>query len=97
MVGRDVSQVYVRSENKHTGIALRTEDLCDYRGKVKNVNLEVRRGEIVGIAGLVGAGRTETAELLYGIQPIKSGKVYIKGDEVHPKSPSRQRSLASVW
>lgn len=93
MVGRDVSQVYVRSENKHTGIALRTEDLCDYRGKVKNVNLEVRRGEIVGIAGLVGAGRTETAELLYGIQPIKSGKVYIKGDEVHPKSPIQATKL----
>ena len=73
MVGRDVSQVYVRSENKHTGIALRTENLCDYRDKVKNVNLEVRRGEIVGIAGLVGAGRTETAELLYGIQPTKLG------------------------
>ena len=93
MVGRDVSQVYVRSENKHTGIALRTENLCDYRDKVKNVNLEVRRGEIVGIAGLVGAGRTETAELLYGIQPIKSGKVYIKGDEVHPKSPIQATKL----
>lgn len=93
MVGRDVSQVYVRSENKHTGIALRTENLCDYRDKVKNVNLEVRRGEIVGIAGLVGAGRTETAELLYGIQPIKSGNVYIKGDEVHPKSPIQATKL----
>ena len=93
MVGRDVSQVYVRTENKHDGIALRAENLCDYHGKVKNVNLTLKKGEIVGIAGLVGAGRTETAELLYGIRPIKSGKVYIKGDEVLPKSPIQATKL----
>ena len=78
MVGRDVSQVYVRTENKHEGIALKTEKLCDYNGKVKNVSLTVKRGEIVGISGLLGAGRTETAELLYGIRPIKSGKIVCK-------------------
>ena len=93
MVGRDVSQVYVRTENKHDGIALRAENLCDYHGKVKNVNLTLKKGEIVGIAGLVRAGRTETAELLYGIRPIKSGKVYIKGDEVLPKSPIQATKL----
>lgn len=87
MVGRDVSQVYVRTENKHEGIALKTEKLCDYNGKVKNVSLTVKRGEIVGISGLVGAGRTETAELLYGIRPIKSGKVYVNKKLVNPKSP----------
>lgn len=93
MVGRDVSQVYVRTENKHSDIALRTENLCDHRGKVRNVNLEVRRGEIVGIAGLVGAGRTETAELLYGIQPIKSGEVYVNEKKVSPKSPKHATEL----
>lgn len=87
MVGRDVSQVYVRTENKHTEVALQTENLCDYRGKVKNVSITVKKGEIVGIAGLVGAGRTETAELLYGISPIKSGRVLIHGKEVSPKTP----------
>ena len=87
MVGRDVSQVYVRSENKFTGEALRTEKLQDYDGKVKGVDISVNRGEIVGIAGLVGAGRTELAQLIYGIHPIKSGKVFINGKEIIPKSP----------
>ena len=41
----------------------------------------------MGLAGLVGAGRTETAELLYGIEKIKSGKVYVRGNQVFPKSP----------
>ncbi|MDO5424237.1 MAG: sugar ABC transporter ATP-binding protein [Eubacteriales bacterium] len=87
MVGRDVSQVYVRTENAHSGIALRTENLCDQKGRVKNVTLSVKKGEIVGIAGLVGAGRTETAELLYGISPIKSGQIYVNEKPVNPKSP----------
>jgi len=87
MVGRDVSQVYVRTKNNHSGEALRTENLTDYSGKVKGVNIFVNRGEIVGIAGLVGAGRTELAQLIYGINPIKSGKVYVNGKEITIKSP----------
>lgn len=93
MVGRDVSQVYVRTRNEHTGIALCTQNLCDYKGKVKNVSISVRRGEIVGIAGLVGAGRTETAELLYGIEPVKSGNVFINEENVLPKSPQNAVKL----
>ena len=93
MVGRDVSQVYVRTENKHSGVALKAENLCDYHGRVQNVNLTVEKGEIIGIAGLVGAGRTETAELLYGIQPIKSGQVYIDGKPVSIKSPIQATKL----
>lgn len=87
MVGRDVSQVYVRTENRHTGEALRTENLSDYSGKVKGANIFVNRGEIVGIAGLVGSGRTELAQLIYGINPIKAGKVYVNNNEINPKSP----------
>ena len=87
MVGRSVEQVYARTENKHEGITLKTENLCDYNGRVRNVSFTVGKGEIVGLAGLVGAGRTETAELLYGIEKIKSGKVYVRGNQVFPKSP----------
>lgn len=93
MVGRDVSQVYVRTPNDHEGVALRTENLCDYNGRVKNVNLTVAKGEIVGLAGLVGAGRTETAELIYGIQPVKSGQIYINGNPVSIKSPIQATRL----
>lgn len=93
MVGRDVSQVYVRTENEHDGIALKAENLCDYSGKVKNVSLEVKKGEIVGIAGLVGAGRTETAELIYGIRQLKSGQISLHGNAVTVKSPLQATKL----
>ena len=63
MVGRDVSQVYVRNKNDFNEEALRVEGLCDQGGRVKGVSFNVRKGEIVGLAGLVGAGRTETAEM----------------------------------
>jgi ABC-type sugar transport system ATPase subunit len=93
MVGRDVSQVYVRTPNEHTEVALRTENLSDYKGRVKDVSITVRKGEIVGLAGLVGAGRTETAELIYGINRIKSGKIFLNGKEVVPKSPVHATKL----
>mgnify|MGYP000196499670 FL=1 len=47
MVGRSVEQVYARTENEHEGITLKTENLCDYKGRVRNVSFTVRKGEIV--------------------------------------------------
>ncbi len=93
MVGRDISQVYVRTENKHEGVALKAENLYDYHGRVQGVNLTVNKGEIVGIAGLVGAGRTETAEILYGIRPMKSGQIYINGSAVTVNTPIQATKL----
>lgn len=87
MVGRDISQVYKRTPNSHLGVALETKNLCDKAGKVKDVSIVVNKGEIVGLAGLVGAGRTELVNLIFGIDPIKSGSVLVNGKEVAPKSP----------
>lgn len=88
MVGRDVSQVYVRSENPYKNEeVLKVENLCDNDGRVNNVSFTLHKGEIIGLAGLVGAGRTETAELIYGIRPIKFGKIILHGKEIHPHSP----------
>ena len=87
MVGRDISQVYHRSENKFSGEVLRTERLSDKNGKVKDVSITLNKGEIVGIAGLVGAGRTELARLIFGIDPIGGGKLFIKGKEIKDSSP----------
>lgn len=87
MVGRDVSQVYVRSPNEYTGEVLRCEQLSDHDGRVKEVNITVNKGEIVGLAGLVGAGRTELVKLIFGLDPIRSGTVTIKGKACHTKSP----------
>ncbi|MGE5614849.1 MAG: sugar ABC transporter ATP-binding protein [Bacillota bacterium] len=90
MVGRNISQVYVRSERKPGGVVLETQNLCDRAGRVKNVSIKVEKGEIVGLAGLVGAGRTELVKLIFGIDPIASGKLIIKGEEIKGKnSPIR--------
>lgn len=87
MVGRDISQVFHRSENGFSGEVLRTENLSDKAGRVKEASIVLNKGEIVGVAGLVGAGRTELAKLIFGIDPIGGGKVYIHGQEVNVTSP----------
>jgi ribose transport system ATP-binding protein len=59
------------------------------RGRViKDVSFQVRKGEILGFAGLVGAGRTEVARAIFGADPLESGEVYVRGKKVRIKSPS---------
>lgn len=89
MVGREVSQVFVRTPNEYHEEALRVENLSDTKGRVQNCSIHVNRGEIVGIAGLVGAGRTELARLVFGIDPVESGHVYLKGKEITGEKPNR--------
>ena len=55
---------------------------------VKNVSFRLRKGEILGLAGLMGAGRTETARLICGADPMDSGEIYVNGKRMHIKSPS---------
>ena len=56
-------------------------------GRVCNCSIHVRKGEIVGLAGLVGAGRTELARLIFGIDKIKSGSVLLKGNDITGRKP----------
>ena len=65
---------------------LKVENLSAGRA-VKNVSFELHRGEILGMAGLVGAGRTETAEAIFGMRHMTGGKIYKDGQELHIKSP----------
>lgn len=87
MVGRDMKQVYIRTQNKYTEEALRVERVSDKAGRVRDCSLTVNRGEIVGIAGLVGAGRTELSRLIFGIDKVKSGKICLKGKDITGKTP----------
>ena len=66
--------------------ALRVENITG-GAKLRDVSLEVRRGEIVGLAGLLGSGRTETARAVFGAEPRRSGAVYIGGARVDPGTP----------
>jgi inositol transport system ATP-binding protein len=95
MVGRQVTALFARRERKAAGdVALSVEGLSR-RGNTQDQNatvladvgFEVRRGEILGIAGLVGAGRTEMARAVFGADPFDSGRVIIDGREVHIRSP----------
>ncbi|SDF43939.1 sugar ABC transporter ATP-binding protein [Marvinbryantia formatexigens] len=87
MVGRDVSSFYSRRINPQGEELLRMEHVNLKKGQ-KDISLNVHRGEIVGLAGLVGAGRTEVAESLFGMNRILSGEIYYRGERIRPRSVS---------
>lgn len=88
MIGRDVKQFYAAPKPKEGPVVLRTRDLRTWTHPGAKVDLEVRGGEILGLAGLVGAGRTEFARAIFGIDPIKSGRVEMNGEPVASGSVS---------
>ena len=87
MVGRDVSSFYNRNINPKGEELIRLEHVNLKKGQ-KDISLCVHRGEIVGLAGLVGAGRTEVAESIFGMNRILSGTMYYKGEKITPHSVS---------
>jgi ribose transport system ATP-binding protein len=87
MVGRSVeSKGQFRDEVQVGGEILRVEGLRRTRA-LPEVSFAVRRGEILGVAGLVGSGRTETMRALFGADPCVAGKVFVEGREIHVASP----------
>ena len=86
MVGHALTEQFPPRQAEIGEIAFRAEDIT--RGDlVKHVSFEVRKGEVLGICGLVGAGRTETVRAIFGIDPRTSGKIYIDGREVPIHKP----------
>ena len=91
MVGRDVVYQYGAGTSKIGDELLRLENLS-YKKEVKNVNLTLHRGEVLGLAGLEGAGRTELMELIYGVKRPESGKMYLNGQEIVIHSPGEAKA-----
>lgn len=85
MVGRELTESYPQRSNIQDEKILDVQKVCGLGDQ--NINLHVNRGEIVGLAGLVGAGRTELARMIFGADKMDSGKVLIEGKEVHITSP----------
>ncbi len=83
MAGRELKESYPSRKVDVGEEVLRVENL--YGNGDRNISFTLHRGEILGFAGLVGAGRTELMRVLYGADPMESGKVYIYGKEVHIK------------
>ena len=87
MVGRELSSLFPKTSPSIGEEILRTEGLTT--DKVSDVSFSVRKGEIVGFAGLMGAGRTELAKALMGLDKKKSGRIELEGQPLAPDSPSR--------
>ena len=81
MVGRPLQRFFHRTARSPAGVALKVERLTR-RGAFADVSLELRRGEIVGLAGLIGAGRSELAQAIFGIAPADSGEIVVDGHPV---------------
>ena len=87
MVGRDIGDTYanLKRNDKMGEVLLEVNNLVT--DAIHDVSFELRRGEVLGFAGLVGAGRTEVMRALFGADPIISGEVKLEGKKVHFKSP----------
>ena len=86
MVGREVGALYSREPHPPGEVLLDVKNLTR-RGVLEDINLQVRAGEIVGIGGLVGAGRTELCRAIFGLDPIDSGAIAIAGKPLRAKTP----------
>lgn len=87
MVGRDISSHFQRNVQKPGDIVLDVRGLRTPANPTHSLDFEVRAGEIVGVAGLVGAGRTEMLETLFGVTPALEGQIRIRGEEVRVNTP----------
>ena len=81
MVGREMGQEYPKEVGNVGGTILEVKNLS--RGILRDISFEVKSGEVFGISGLVGAGRTELARAILGIDKPESGEVYVRGKKVH--------------
>lgn len=85
MVGRSVDMEFPKRNVQRGEVVLQAKDICSH-GYLKNISFDLRRGEVLGIAGLVGSGRTELAEAIFGAAKRESGEITIKGKAVDIRS-----------
>ena len=89
MVGRELTNVYPERKNEPGDVILEVNDLCSiHANSFQHVSFNLRKGEILGFGGLVGAQRTELLEGVFGIRGIESGEIKINGTPVKIKKPS---------
>ena len=88
MVGRDVDLTSRRPNRSTDDVVLEVDRLTDAQGRFQDVTFALKKGEVLGVYGLVGAGRTELAHALFGVRETRSGDVTIRGERFDPARPS---------
>jgi inositol transport system ATP-binding protein len=86
MVGRELKNVYQTKTAKSENVFMEVKKLTR-KGSFENISFTVHKGEVIGIAGLVGAGRTEVVESIFGVHPAHSGAIYLNQKKVIHKHP----------
>ena len=97
MVGRELSAVFPKQTVPIGDAVLHVEGLGCRASGVRGVSFEVRSGEILGLAGFVGAGRTELARVLFGLTPADAGAIRLRGEPVDVSGPGRAVSLGIAY
>lgn len=88
MVGRDINELYPTLPPVHDGILLEVKDFCSpYARSFCGISFKLRKGEILGLGGLVGAQRTELVEALFGLRQTIGGEVFVNGKKVEIRNP----------
>lgn len=97
MVGRELSAIFPKRELERGDIALELRSITSRASGLRDINLSVHRGEIVGLAGLVGAGRTELARIIFGLDHADSGEVRVHGNAVRILTPAQAISYGIAY
>jgi ribose transport system ATP-binding protein len=92
MVGRPLNEMYPRKWGKPGDVVLQAESISTRDG-LKDISLSLRKGEILGVYGLLGSGRTKLANALFGASPVSSGRILVRGKETVLRSPHEARKL----
>jgi inositol transport system ATP-binding protein len=86
MVGREVTQMFPKQEAPIGDVILSVKNLS-LEGRFHDISFDLRKGEILGLAGLVGSGRSNVAETIFGVTPASSGRIFIDGKEIAIRDP----------
>lgn len=96
MVGRELNQIYPKKHQPSEEIVLNVQDLS-IEGVIQDINFNLKKGEVLGFSGLIGAGRTETAEAIMGLRRKSSGTIEIKGKAVNIDSTAEAVALKLAY